>query len=73
MADEESEQKRIARVKELEEMVRKLENENKQLLNKVRRFVSKLTYRSYVTDINVYYRFKPIVQSIKRLLGSSRM
>ena len=54
MADEESEQKRIARVKELEEMVRKLESENKQLLNKVRRFVSKLSYRSYVTDINVY-------------------
>ena len=39
MADEESEQKRIARVRELEEMVRKLENENKQLLNKVRRFI----------------------------------
>lgn len=43
MADEESEQKRIARVRELEEMVRKLENENKQLLNKVSRFILEKT------------------------------
>lgn len=34
--DQEGEQRRVARVKELEEMVKKLENENRQLLNKVR-------------------------------------
>lgn len=34
-SEEEYETKRVARVKELEEMVRKLEHENKQLLNRV--------------------------------------
>ena len=32
---EESEETRLARVKELEEIVKKLESENRQLLNKV--------------------------------------
>ena len=36
MAEQESEQKRVARVRELEEMVKILESENRQLLNKVR-------------------------------------
>ena len=36
MDSPESEQKRVARVKELENIVRKLEKENKQLLTKVR-------------------------------------
>ena len=35
--EQESEQKRVARLKELEELVRKLKSENKQLLNKVRK------------------------------------
>ena len=34
--DQEGEQRRVARVKELEEMVKKLESENRQLLSKVR-------------------------------------
>ena len=36
MEEEESEQQRVARVKELEDMVKKLERENQQLLHKVK-------------------------------------